>query len=202
MSTTRKTKEYINRHLTVKDCLKRGLINYSALARQISKNLGKEGNFDAVLVASRRYANQLVLKDQEKDVLALLKKSRTKVRTGLCRFVLEPHTHLSDHIIPIHFIKSNLGITIITDDEDYDELRKIYGHNILDSRRGLAEISIITGKQADETVGLTNYLSGILASKDVNILTVIGSHKDDVFIIEQKDLSKVLDLLDFRLCFG
>jgi len=198
MNITKFTKEYINQHLTIKDCLKRGLINYSSLARQISKKIGKESSFDAILVASRRYTSQLVFKDQEKDILDLLKKSKTKVRAELCRFVLHPHTNISDHIIPVHFIKGNSGITIVTEDEDYDELRKIYGHNILDSRRGLAEVSIISSKQADETIGLINYLSGILASEDVNILTVLGSHKDDIFIIDQKDLSKVLDLFE---CF-
>ena len=196
MNLTQKTKEYIDQHVAVKACLRKGLINYSALARDISKKIGQEDSFDAILVASRRYVDQLVFKDQEKHILALLKKSKVKMRTGLCRVILEPHTHMSDHFVPLHFIKGSTGITILTEEENHRELRRMYEHNILDTRKGLAEVVVVSSKDTDDTIGVTAYISTILASNDVNILTTFGSYKEDIFIIEEKDLSKVLKIFE------
>jgi len=43
---------YIEGRPSIKDCLKKGLINYSSLTRQIIKDLGiTEDDFDATLIA-------------------------------------------------------------------------------------------------------------------------------------------------------
>ncbi len=66
---------YLSLHPFERGCLARGLINYSKLSRQICRKKGIS-NFDAVLVACRRYAAKLKPK---KDV-DILKKSRVNVK--------------------------------------------------------------------------------------------------------------------------
>ncbi len=113
--------------------------------------------------------------------------------------ILHPHTHLSDHITPVHFVKGNSSITIIAEDEDFSELRKIYEHNMLNSNRSLAEVAVVCSKKASETPGLAAHLSNIIASEGVNVLTTLCGYKDGVFIIDQKDLTKVFRLFeDFK----
>ena len=60
-NTTEMTNEYINEHPHIKNCLKRGLINYSALARYIAKELDieKKSSKEAILIASRRKQDSL-----------------------------------------------------------------------------------------------------------------------------------------------
>ena len=54
---TKLTEHYISEHPSIKDALKKGLINYSKLTRQIAEDMDIElkKNFDAILIACRRY---------------------------------------------------------------------------------------------------------------------------------------------------
>jgi len=58
---TKLTEQYIAEHPSVKDCLKKGLINYSSLTRKLCKdlNLDLKKNFDAILIACRRYHRKI-----------------------------------------------------------------------------------------------------------------------------------------------
>ncbi|MBI3026775.1 ACT domain-containing protein, partial [Candidatus Woesearchaeota archaeon] len=58
---TKLTENYILEHPSIKDCLKNGLINYSSLSRQIASdlNLNPKNNFDAILIACRRFTGKL-----------------------------------------------------------------------------------------------------------------------------------------------
>ncbi|MBO7409614.1 MAG: ACT domain-containing protein, partial [Candidatus Methanomethylophilaceae archaeon] len=74
-SLAEKTRIYIDSHPSVKDCVSRGLINYSSLARMIMKDLDLD-NEEAVMIACRRYAGKLgVTTDHELNILRILKNS-------------------------------------------------------------------------------------------------------------------------------
>ena len=55
-SLAEKTRMYIDAHPSIKDCVAKGLINYSSLARMIMKDIGVD-NEEAVMIACRRYAS-------------------------------------------------------------------------------------------------------------------------------------------------
>ena len=57
-SLAEKTRVYIDAHPSIKDCVSKGLINYSSLARIIMKDLELD-NEEAVMIACRRYASKL-----------------------------------------------------------------------------------------------------------------------------------------------
>lgn len=200
MSIAGQVKDYLDKQPNLLVSLRRNLLNYSSLSRLILKDLNlPKKKFDAVLVACRRHAKGAVDLSGEKKVREILKKADIKIRTGLCMIILHPHTHLSDHITPVHFVKGNSSITIIAEDEDFSELRKIYEHNMLNSNRSLAEVAVVCSKKASETPGLAAHLSNIIASEGVNVLTTLCGYKDGVFIIDQKDLTKVFRLFeDFK----
>ncbi|MFC1691575.1 ACT domain-containing protein, partial [Nanoarchaeota archaeon] len=85
---TKLTEKYILEHPSIKDCLKKGLINYSALTRQISKDHKIEA-FDAVLIACRRYKRKLKIdKANEENILEILKKSKIETKNKIVAVVL------------------------------------------------------------------------------------------------------------------
>ena len=57
-SIQKRTEEYIKHHPSIKDCLKKDIVNYSALARLISKEL-KIKSIEAISVACRRYQEKI-----------------------------------------------------------------------------------------------------------------------------------------------
>jgi len=69
---TKITEKYVSEHPSIKDCLKKGLINYSSLTRQITKdlNIDLKKNFDAILIACRRYYRKVRSEEtNEKKIL-------------------------------------------------------------------------------------------------------------------------------------
>ena len=83
-SLAERTRIYIDAHPSIKDCVAKGLINYSSLARLIMKDL-EVGNEEAVMIACRRYASKLsVTTDHELAILSVLKDSRLEMRTKTC----------------------------------------------------------------------------------------------------------------------
>ena len=89
---TKLTEDYIAAHPFVKDCLKKGLINYSSLTRQIclDLNLNVKKNFDAVLIACRRYYGKIKTSaTSEKKILDILKNSKIEVKNKINAIVLE-----------------------------------------------------------------------------------------------------------------
>jgi len=125
-----------------------------------------------------------------------LRKSKIHIRTKVCRFIIESRTHLSDNIIPLHFIQGDDIITIIAREEDYSEMAHKYMHTILDKKKELAELIIISQKNADIIPGFSSFVAGLLASAGINIFTTLGSYTEDIFIIDNKDISKALDVLN------
>jgi len=82
VNITKITESYITEHPFVKDCLKKGLINYSSLTRQICLDLELDTtkHFDAVLIACRRYFNKIKSEETtEKKILEILQKTKISV---------------------------------------------------------------------------------------------------------------------------
>ncbi|MBT3582340.1 ACT domain-containing protein [Candidatus Woesearchaeota archaeon] len=195
VSIQKKVEEYINQRNSIKDCFKKGVINYSALSRKILTQLKlKEQNFDAVLIACRRYADQLKHRDNENKVMRLLRKSQIKTRSKVCRFVFHNNTEIT--VPPLHLIQGDKSITAIFTKDQYILIKENYENDILDERKDLAEIIITSPQEVDTTLGITSFLSNILSDAGINFLTVLGSYREDVFILENKDLAKALEILN------
>ena len=91
-TTAELTNKYINNHPHIKNCLKRGLINYSALARHIAKELGieKQSSKEAILMAASRIHDKLKKElAREKDITTLLSKSEIEIKNKIIVFVIE-----------------------------------------------------------------------------------------------------------------
>src|SRR3989338_7735480 len=100
MNITKLAEKYILNSPSVKNALKKGLINYSSLARQIVKNsnLDKK-NFDAVLIACRRYYQKIKLEaSNEEKILEILKKSKLETKNKMMAVVLEKDIYMPNLI--------------------------------------------------------------------------------------------------------
>ena len=78
--------------------LKKNLINFSSLTREIQKDLEIK-NFDAVIAATRRYRDEIKLTNGGKNIINIIKRSRLEVKTGMVLWIL--------FRTKIHHIKTN-----------------------------------------------------------------------------------------------
>lgn len=207
MSVSRLTHKYIREHPSVQDCLERGLINYSALAREIC-TANKMDSFDAVLVACRRYFQKKKSHvSREQKILALVKKAKVRVRSKILVASIERSKGLEKALEIQNLIKKEKGdfnliegeevFTIITNSDYLPILKKTFTSGVLKVSSGLAQITMVFGETLEMTPGVLSYLYRMFADYEINIREEMSCWRDVMVVVEEKDVAKVMQMLNF-----
>lgn len=209
MNVTKEVELYVTEMPNIKLCLKGGLINYSALTRQILKETKiPEKQFDAVLIAARRYADKLRKQQIEKSkIMDILKKAKIELKNKIMVTTLEKGLYF-DSIIDlqkriqkqgeeINIIQGANATTIVTSQEFNKEIESLFRYKILRSTDNLVKIAIKTSRDIESTPGVIAYLYSLLGEHGINIVETMSCWTDTIVIVEEKDVGKAMSLLKF-----
>ena len=205
---TRITEKYIQDHKSIKECLKKGLINYSSLSRLIIKemNLSKKVSKEAVLIASRRYKEKIKTKSMDDDIIHLFKNSNIEIKNNITVFTIDKNIY-PDSLIEIEkeiktsknlffAIEGTKSITLIIQKQNKDLILKKFKNNILTKSEDLSLITL-TSEGIWEIPGAVNYISGLFYENEINIQEFMSCHDDTLIVIESKDIEKTIKFLTF-----
>ncbi len=210
MNITKASEEYIMAHPSVKDCLKNGLINYSSLSRSIASELklDTKKNFDAILIACRRFKRKLK-KDGtlEAKILKILKESKVEIKNKIVAVVLEKGI-FSGNLLNLEkeikkkneifrIIEGLSAITIITAEEFLDTIKKMFRNRIILENKNLAEITIKSPKEIETTPGVYAYLCSLFVEHNINIVETLSCWTDTIILVKEEDVGKSISLLRF-----
>src|SRR3989338_260778 len=209
-STTELTKEYIKDHPSIKNCLRMGLVNYSALARLIAKELHIERkmSMEAILVAARRFQMELgkdrVQVEQIKNMLA---RSEVELRNKITVLIVEKsfdfeyinsiHQRIHTEHNPFYFLEGSDNYTIITAEKYLPLLEAKLKGKILKKHHNLALIMFKSAKEIESQLGVIAYLTSLFAENGVNIVEFLSCWTDTLFVIDTKDVPGALAFLRF-----
>jgi len=206
-SLAEKTRSYIDAHPSIKDCVSKGLVSYSSLARLIMKDLSID-NEEALMIACRRYADKLsVTSDHEKDVLKILKDSRLEMRTKICIVTAKNDwtvLHKMDNLFKdlwnensiMQVVQSASAVTIIADRSLKDRITDTVGRfNIIKVRENLVEIAVKSPEKIVDTSGVIAYLITNLSDAGINIEETVSCHTDTIFIVKEADMIDAYSVL-------
>ena len=207
---TKLTESYILQHPSIKDCLKNGLINYSSLSREIAAdlNLNPKKNFDAILIACRRLKRRLKREEVFEDrILKILKNSKIEIKNKVIAVVLEKNIffgtllNLEKEIKKrneiFRVIEGASGITIITGEDSLDSIKKLFRNKIILENKNLAEITLKSPKEIETTPGAFAYVCSLFWENNINIVETLSCWTDTIFLIDEKDVGKVIGLMRF-----
>ncbi|HEV8360112.1 MAG TPA: ACT domain-containing protein [Candidatus Thermoplasmatota archaeon] len=206
-STAQVVREYIDSHPSVKDCLKLGIINLSALARRIMDEEGVKSE-EAALIACRRYELDPKEKINEAEIIRVLHRSKIEIRTKVAILTARPSWNIYAKLEramsalrgrnhPLHVIQGTASVTIITDESVAQELVEIIGkEDVLKTQQDLVELVVTSPDVIEEVPGIMAYLSSALASKGINFVEVISCYKDTMFVIDEDDMVKAFETLN------
>src|SRR2546423_7174791 len=133
-SVASEVRDYIAGHPSLSDGLKMGIVNYSALARKVSKELGIRQK-EAVLAACRRYPVEKLRGYSEDAVRRMLQRSRIQTRTKAATItvieVVDVLQRLGDVVRELldqnrgcRLIPGSQGTGIIVDDDSVPRVTK------------------------------------------------------------------------------
>lgn len=197
---------YINQHPSVRNCLAKGLVNYSALARQICEQMDLK-QFDGVVMALRRHGARLKKHEVglDKRVISLLQSSRSIVRNKIAVLIIEKPRDFELLYSLQKSVRKRRGDCTIIEGEDalvaivseiyVSEFRAAFGNKIIKVTTGLAIVTILLDERIEMTQGVVAFVYGLLAWSGVNVLEEMSCWTDLMFVIEEKDLSAALSAL-------
>ena len=187
-SIAKHTFEFIKQYPFVIYAIKKGLINYSSLARLIQKETGIK-KFDAILVALRRHQKAIRAPDDGRKILSILKNSSLEMRTGVNIYRLkELDQKIINGLKHFHLIHGGYGkIELITDEQVNMEPKK----------KNLLEVKIKSPPTLESTPGVVGYIMFTLAAREINVVKTYSCHTDTtIFVFEKKDLLRVVNALE------
>lgn len=204
-TTTELTQKFIENNYSIKQCLKKGLINYSALSRLISKNIDKKTSNEAILIAARRFKDKIRIK-KEDEVISLFKQSNIEIKNNIVIFTLEKNI-FPDSLIDIEkqikkerslffAIEGTKTITIIAQKQDKDLILNKFKNYIVFKKEELSLITI-TSKGIGSTPGAVSFISALFFENGVNIEEFISCFDDTLIVIKTKDVEKIMKFLNF-----
>lgn len=206
MNISHLTQNYIREHPSIADCLDRGLINYSALAREICK-ISKIDAFDAVLIACRRYrARHRSRLQQEKKIMALVASSKVRMRNKIAVAIVEKGKSLEKALGLQKLIRKQRGdfnliegeevLVIVTNIEYIPLLRETFGQAIKRITKDLVQIAMIFDEKLETTSGVVSYLYRLFAENSINILEEMSCWTDVMVVLDEKDAGKAMQVLN------
>lgn len=199
-SIAERARSYIDAHPCIRDCVSKGLINYSSLARLIMKDLDID-NEEAVMMACRRYAGKLsVTSEHELSILRILMDSRLEMRTKTCIVTAKNDwtvLHKMDNLFKdlwtdnsiMQIVQSASAVTIIADETLKGRIVDTVGRfNVIKIREGLVEIAVKSPERIVDTSGVIAFLITNLSNAGINIEETISCHTDTIFIVDEDDM--------------
>ena len=202
----RQVRDYIGGHPSISDALKMDIVNYSALARRICKDLGIRRE-EAVLAACRRYPVEKLRGYSEDAIRRMLEKSRVETRTKVATITVvqgvdvlqrlgDVVEELLDENKVCRLLQVSQGTVIIMDDDSVSRVtKKLRPEHIISVARGLVEIAVTSPETIEKTPGLLAFLSGALASRGINIVEEMSCYTDTIFILDRKDMTRAVEVL-------
>ncbi|MBT4541202.1 ACT domain-containing protein [Candidatus Woesearchaeota archaeon] len=208
---TKQTQKYISEHPSIKDAMKKGVVNYSKLSRLIAKDLGLEKTkMEAVLIACRRYSEKLS-KDsseiQEDQILDVLKKSELEIKNKIVAIIINKKLYM-DNLLDIekkirkkadmfYAIEGTNVFTIIVSEKYLEEIKEMFKKNILKITKDQVMITVKSGEDLENVPGVISYLYSLFADNGVNIMETMSCWTDTIIVINEEDLGKVMNFLKF-----
>ena len=169
---------YLKQKPYVLEAIEQEIVNYSALARKITEDLG-DVNFEAVKSTLIRHAKDLRNKKKQRElkIINLLKKADFSINNKIATI-----HHISPlNIESIAFSKTPSGYMYFVKENiaENSTLKKIdYGYAI---------IHIKSPKEIEDTPGVAAFLLSTLASENINVVHLMDCREDTFLVIKEFD---------------
>ncbi|MDO8642661.1 MAG: hypothetical protein Q7R76_03690 [Candidatus Woesearchaeota archaeon] len=208
-SVTKLTEDYLREHASIRDCLKKGVVNFSRLARSIIKDRGlKRVRMEAVLIACRRAAEKIRKeKSAEEAIKTLLKHSQLEIKNKIVVVIVDKQIYV-ENLIDIekkirkkadtfYALEATSSFTIITTEKYLDELKKLFEHDLIRVSKDLAMIVLKSSERMESTPGVMAHLYALFSDHGVNICETMSCWTDTIFVVAEADVGKCMEFLQF-----
>lgn len=204
-------KQVINRTPFINDMLLQDVISYSNLSRSIQMKVeslyGEEVNLSAIVMAVRRYAEELRKENREHTRGKI--KYEISMKTGIYDVNLVRSEKFISHLSLLHekvnlqkgdFLNTSIGSHEISlaISEKYREIAEemLSGEEILHRKDNMVALSIFFTGDFLQTPGILYMATRKLAFENINLTEIVSTMNELTFVIEKADSLKAFEVLE------
>jgi|YelNatPaOPRAMG01_1025707.scaffolds.fasta_scaffold87420_3 hypothetical protein len=193
MSISESVRLFVKSRPYLQEALESGIVNYSALARMIGRELGIR-KYDTIKMSLIRLNKKFEKnrKNMEQKILSILRKSEIEMRSKIAVII----TYKKLGINPITFAKSDSGYTYIVNMNMIEKIRK---SEVVKIEKNLVMITIKSPEDVEETPGIIAYLLTALAAEGINIVEFVSCYTDTILILKEYDAMRAYEILSEKL---
>lgn len=199
-----------NQHIY--NCLRMGLINYTALANKIKPEVevlvGLEVNLNTVVVAIKRFADSVEKAESEDSRAEGFRDAKISLTGGIVdvdlemmdRFdkeVSELLQRLFDYDPSFRLFQSENSIRIFAD--DLKEIRDLFSYVSkkfdVDLRKGFAKISVKMPIEPDMKLSLISLISDVLYRNGIRLHDAFFGHDEILLVVDEEVAAKAYEIL-------
>jgi len=201
MSLAKDCREVVSRYPYMLDGLREGVVNYRALARrvkpEVEKNVGREVDIEAVTTAVRRYGEELQEDDDEHErVRSVLSDSRVSLRGDVVSITATEVGELPRFGGFTHLVRGSGYTTVVTDDENADEVREAIEGDVVERVDGLTCITVESPDDIVDVPGVLARMVSRFSSEEINIVDITSCYTETIVVVEKRDSVKALETLE------
>jgi len=202
-------REIITRNRSIYDCIKMDLLNYTAVAVKIQKEVeaqvGGPVNLNTIVVAIKRYADSFEKKDDVQNE-PVLKNARLSLTDGILDikfstqdFGMQDIMSLMDSFTRIdpdyEFIRLTDSFRFLTEDiSDVRKLLESFSSHKNFFQTGLAKITISIPQSVDNP-DVASYVSEILHNNGIELVNAFFGQDNIVLVLHERDAAKAYEIL-------
>ncbi|MEW6748564.1 MAG: ACT domain-containing protein [Candidatus Micrarchaeota archaeon] len=190
-STSQLVNLYVKQRPFLKEVLRQGVVNHSALARKICIDaFGGLERESAVKMALVRMAARMdkTESDLEGKILEILAKSSMVLKNKVA-VVISPRALEGLH--PLSQVESGGHLTYIVEQKELEGLA-LKGARV---EKGLNLITIESPESVEEVPGVISHILGSLSSEGINVVEFISCYTDTLLIVRAADTARAYRVL-------
>ncbi len=216
LSVAEASRRIISTRPSVMDCLKQGVVNFSALAEVIKDQVAmlckrRSVNVDSIKMALMRYSEELKRKRRtiEKQVVDVVARSILELKNDVAVLTINQAVFpvYIDRIVKLvetsRFLQVTQGtttFTVATDLETKSKIIELVGkRNIIDILDDQSAIIIISPPEIIDVPGVISYITDLLASNNVNISQIISCYTDTILIVDRRRALQAYKIIEDRI---
>lgn len=191
MSISEIVRVYLKNKPYTIEALDRGIVNFSALARIIQRDL-RIKNYHAIKAALRRYAGELKEMDVsiERHAMSILKYSKITIQSGMSVVISYADVNVGN----IGKIKlSDYYVYLVQDAAVLKSLKKSRG--VIKVQENASAMIIHSEERLEALPGFVAFIASLLAEQNINILEFISCYTETLLVVSRSDALKSHELL-------
>jgi len=174
------------------EALRKRVVNFSALARLIQKDLSIRSQ-NAVKIALIRYAESLRKSewDTEEKALSVLEENQITLLEGVRVIIADKKLNIENSAE----VKTDSYYIYLTRKDAVRGMGKQQRDQLIKVNNNCSAITVYSGENLEKVSGVVAFMASVLAEEDINVIELISCYTETIFVVNKYDALRAYQLL-------